>query len=69
MKRLGITPGLLDAIAGPALRLSLQGPASTCGGDVLARQMGVARLGEFSQGSDSVEHTAPPKRKELYRVA
>jgi hypothetical protein len=31
--------------------------------------MGVARLGEFSQGSDSVEHIAPPKRKELYRVA
>jgi hypothetical protein len=50
MKRLGITPGLLDTIAGPALRLSLQGPASTCGGDVLARQMGVARLGGVQSG-------------------
>ncbi|MNT08945.1 hypothetical protein D3C72_1437040 [compost metagenome] len=66
--RFGVTPGLVDAITSPTLSLSLQRVTSTRGGNVLARQMCIARLGEFSQGSDRVEHVAPPKRKELYRA-
>ena len=67
MNRFGITPSLVHAITGPTLGLALQRATSTRGSNILARQMCSTGIGDFSQGSDSVEHVAPPRRKELDR--
>lgn len=69
VNRFGVTPSLLYTITGPALGLLLQRSTSTRGGDVFAGYKRIARRGKVSQGSDRVEHAAPPKRKALYRVA